>query len=244
MEQRLQEYENRMKEYEQKLKTKEEIERQNRLMADDFNRLKEAYVKLEHQYGEAEQVVQRHELLKNKYESLPQENTTLHYNLGVLYAQNQQFEKAVSEFEKVLSFKPDDIESIYNLGVIYGEHLNNRKKAVSYFKRYLTIAPDDADAQRVTEIHPDMGDLRTGNERWKINSSPSRRFRASTIFRTRWSTVIPTPGFSAVSFKKGNTRYYERRTVDRRIRKISALGQGRVFAGAYTEAVSGKMRKE
>ncbi len=32
-------------------------------------------------------------------------------------------------------------------------------------------------------------------------------------------------GLLSVSFKKGNTRYYDRRAVDRRIRKISALAR-------------------
>jgi DNA-binding transcriptional MerR regulator len=32
-------------------------------------------------------------------------------------------------------------------------------------------------------------------------------------------------GLLAVAFKKGNTRYYERRSVDRRIRKISTLAR-------------------
>jgi len=49
----------------------------------------------------------------------------------------------------VIKLKPDDAESYYNLGVIFGEYLNDRKKAISYFKKYLSLSPDDADAERV-----------------------------------------------------------------------------------------------
>jgi chromosome segregation ATPase len=149
LDQKLQEYSGRLKEYEQKLKAKEDVEQQNRRMAEDFAKMKESYAMLEQKYSAAEEVVQRHELLKDQYAELPQENTTLHYNLGVLYSQNQQFDKAVKEFAKVLELKPEDGETLYNLGVIYGEHIKDKKKAISYFKRYLSVAPDDADAQRV-----------------------------------------------------------------------------------------------
>jgi chromosome segregation ATPase len=152
MEQGMQSYGGMLKEYEQKLKNKEGVELQNKMLAQDFAKLKEAYVRLERKYGDAEQVVQRHELLKEKYASLPQENTTLHYNLGVLYAQNQQYDKAVTEFDKVLELKPEDIETLYNLGVIFGEQFKDRKKAIGYFKRYLALAPDDADSQRVRKF--------------------------------------------------------------------------------------------
>ncbi|MGE5307561.1 MAG: tetratricopeptide repeat protein, partial [Deltaproteobacteria bacterium] len=152
MEKKLQEYSARMKDYEQRLRSKEDIERQNKQISEDFARLKEAYGRLERKYTDASDTVQRHEVLKDKYANLPQENATLHYNLGVLYAQNQQYERAVQEFEKVIQLKPDDIETLYNLGVIYGEHLNDRKKAVAQFKRYLALAPDDADAQRVRKF--------------------------------------------------------------------------------------------
>ena len=73
----------------------------------------------------------------------------MHYNLGVLYTQNRDFQKAVTEFLKVLEYTPDDPETNYNLGVIYGEYLNDRSSALEYFKKYLGLAPSDADAERV-----------------------------------------------------------------------------------------------
>ncbi|MDD5730860.1 MAG: tetratricopeptide repeat protein, partial [Candidatus Omnitrophica bacterium] len=48
-----------------------------------------------------------------------------------------------------LEIKPDDADSLYNLGVIYGEYLNDRKKAIMYFRKYLTLAPNDADTEKV-----------------------------------------------------------------------------------------------
>jgi len=72
-----------------------------------------------------------------------------HYNLGVLYTQNKDYQRAITEFERVLSFNPNDTESHYNLGVIYGEYLGDRKKALEHFQAYLRLAPNDPDAERV-----------------------------------------------------------------------------------------------
>ncbi len=100
------------------------------------------YKHLEQKYKE---LMEQNRLLKGKY---PDENAILHYNLGVLYTQNQNYDKAIFEFKKVLELKPDDAEANYNLGVIYGEYLNDRREAINYFKRYLALAPNDVDADR------------------------------------------------------------------------------------------------
>jgi tetratricopeptide (TPR) repeat protein len=66
-----------------------------------------------------------------------------------MYAQKQEYDKAIKEFEKVLELKPDDAESHYNLGVIFSEQLNDRKKAILHFRKYLTLAPHDPESEQV-----------------------------------------------------------------------------------------------
>lgn len=79
---------------------------------------------------------------------LVKDSSVAHYNLGVLYSQKQQYEDAVTEFNKVLELKPDDSATHYNLGLIYAEYLNNKAKAISHFKRYIAVAPkDDKDVE-------------------------------------------------------------------------------------------------
>ncbi len=74
----------------------------------------------------------------------------MHYNLGVFYTQNREFERAVVEFEKAVELNPQDAASFFNLGYIYAEHLQNRPKAVDHFRTYLKLAQkDDKDADWV-----------------------------------------------------------------------------------------------
>jgi len=72
--------------------------------------------------------------------------------MSVLYAQNHDYQRAIAELNKVIELKPDDGEAYYNLGVIYGEYLNDRKKAIGYFKKYLELSPKDKDADRIRKF--------------------------------------------------------------------------------------------
>ena len=79
---------------------------------------------------------------------LLKENAVLHYNLGVFYLQKQEYNDAVTEFQKVLELNPDDAPTHYNLGIIFAEYLSNRSRAIFHFKRYLSLDPKDKDADR------------------------------------------------------------------------------------------------
>jgi len=85
-----------------------------------------------------------------KFAELARENKILikrtaamHYNLGVFYTQNKEFERAVAEFEKAVELNPEDSASHFNLGYIYAEHLLNRQSAVMHFRQFLKLAKKD-----------------------------------------------------------------------------------------------------
>ncbi len=116
---------------------------------------------LKTKYNEARK---QNKVLEKKLEELPKrfaelarENKILikrtslmHYNLGVFYTQNQEYERAVAEFEKAIELNPEDSASYFNLGYIYAEHLQNRPKAIARFKQFLKLAKrDDKDADWV-----------------------------------------------------------------------------------------------
>jgi tetratricopeptide (TPR) repeat protein len=92
--------------------------------------------------------------LPKRFAELARENKILvkrtalmHYNLGVFYTQNQEFARAIAEFEKAVELNQEDSASYFNLGYIYAEHLQNRPRAVSYFRQFLKLAKkDDKDA--------------------------------------------------------------------------------------------------
>ncbi len=88
--------------------------------------------------------------IPKKFTELARENKVLikrtsamHYNLGVFYTQNKEFERAVAEFEKAVELNPEDSASHFNLGYIYAEHLLNRPRAVTHFKQFLKLAKKD-----------------------------------------------------------------------------------------------------
>jgi len=77
---------------------------------------------------------------------LMKDSAVVHYNLGVIHTQRQEYTDAVTEFSKVLDLNPTDPATHYNLGIIYSEYFNNRQKAIMHFKRYLSGAtPTDRD---------------------------------------------------------------------------------------------------
>jgi chromosome segregation ATPase len=80
----------------------------------------------------AEVVRQNKILLKNTQK--------MHYNLGVFYTKEKEYERAISEFEKAIELKPDDASAHFNLGYIYAEYVVNRKKAVEHFRQYVRLA--------------------------------------------------------------------------------------------------------
>jgi chromosome segregation ATPase len=71
---------------------------------------------------------------------LIRQTAEMHYNLGVFYTKNKEYERAVAEFEKVVEITPDDSYAHFNLGYIYAEYLVNRKRAIEHFRHFLRLA--------------------------------------------------------------------------------------------------------
>jgi chromosome segregation ATPase len=74
---------------------------------------------------------------------LIKETAKMHYNLGVFYTRNKEYNRAIAEFEKVVEITPEDTYAHFNLGYIYAEYLLNRKKAVEHFRYFLRLARSD-----------------------------------------------------------------------------------------------------
>ena len=78
--------------------------------------------------------------LARQNKALIRRTATMHYNLGVFYANRKEYGRAVAEFEKAIELCPDDASSYFNLGYIYAEQLVDRPKAIRYFQQYLRYA--------------------------------------------------------------------------------------------------------
>lgn len=70
-------------------------------------------------------------------------------NLGEVYRRMKQFEKAEAAYVKAVSLDPAYADGHYNLGILYDNHLNNRKKAAEHYRKYLDLNPQSEDAGQV-----------------------------------------------------------------------------------------------
>jgi len=109
------------------------------------------YKKLREEYAEAlkknKRLEQEAKNIPKKFAEIARQNTRLtqetakmHYNLGVFYTKKKEFERAITEFEKVVDLNPDDGYAYFNLGYIYAEYILDRKKAVENFRHYMRVA--------------------------------------------------------------------------------------------------------
>ncbi|MFH1867911.1 MAG: tetratricopeptide repeat protein [Candidatus Omnitrophota bacterium] len=85
--------------------------------------------------------------MPKKFQELSRQNRTLiketaktHYNLGVFYTKEKEYDRGASEFAKAVEINPDDAYSHFNLGYLYAEHMVNRKKALEHFRHFLRLA--------------------------------------------------------------------------------------------------------
>lgn len=116
-------------------------------LTDRLKRSKEDYAEAVKKNKGLEQEIKD---LPGKFSEIARQNKTLirqtaqmHYNLGVFYTKNKEYNRAIVEFEKVVEITPQDAYAHFNLGYIYAEHMVDRKKAVEHFRNYLSFAKSD-----------------------------------------------------------------------------------------------------
>jgi len=87
--------------------------------------------------------------LKSLEETLQKERGLYHYNLAVSYAQAKLYDEAAEEYEKSLTFNPDNPDAHYNLGLLYGNVKSDPDNAVLHYRKYLELRPDADDKEEV-----------------------------------------------------------------------------------------------
>jgi superkiller protein 3 len=65
----------------------------------------------------------------------------VHVALGVAARGQKRFEKAREEYERALEIVPDHPAALFNLGVLFLDFINDKKKAASYLILYRKVAP-------------------------------------------------------------------------------------------------------
>ena len=82
-----------------------------------------------------------YELILKHFSKAEPENIEIYGYLGQLYYSQGKFEKAIEEFEKILSLQPQNADVLYLLGSLHLEK-GSRQNAVDFFKKALTVNPD------------------------------------------------------------------------------------------------------
>jgi tetratricopeptide (TPR) repeat protein len=81
-------------------------------------------------------------------------------NLGYLYAQTGENEKAISFYLKAMELNKDDVNLYHNLSMLYGK-MGRKDKANQYRSRAIQLKPDSPDEKmKMAENLPDGGKLK------------------------------------------------------------------------------------
>jgi tetratricopeptide (TPR) repeat protein len=70
---------------------------------------------------------------------------------GVMYRELGEYDKAVANFKKANSINPKHLQSLLDLGVVYGRDLKDYDKAMETFNHLIQIAPDSGEAAHARE---------------------------------------------------------------------------------------------
>ena len=71
---------------------------------------------------------------------LLKQTAEMHYNLGVFYTKQKEYDRALAEFSKGVEINPNDAYAHFNIGYIYAEYRVDRKKAMEHFRWFLSLA--------------------------------------------------------------------------------------------------------
>jgi tetratricopeptide (TPR) repeat protein len=77
------------------------------------------------------------------------EKRDMHFNMASVYARDGEYREAETEYLRALRIDPGDADAHYNLGILYDDHLDQKRKAALYYKRYLKLRPDATDVDQV-----------------------------------------------------------------------------------------------
>jgi choline-sulfatase len=85
------------------------------------------------------------------------------YNgLGLVAIQRGDASTAAENFKRAVDMDPTDMESLFNLGVLY-QKLGDREKAIHYLSAFVERAPRSQYAQQIQDVKEAIADLKKGS---------------------------------------------------------------------------------
>jgi tetratricopeptide (TPR) repeat protein len=74
-----------------------------------------------------------------------------HYNMGNIYYERGEYQRAVVEYYQAVDLTPNDPDTHYNLAFVSGEYLGDPETALKHYQWYLYLRPNAEDSPRVKE---------------------------------------------------------------------------------------------
>lgn len=95
------------------------------------------------------------QLIKAK-SRLQSEAERYHYNLGIVYTRDKNYENAVEEFNKALAYNQNNAKAHYNLGIIYEDYFKDKERGGYHYRAFLDLRPESDEAESVREWLADL----------------------------------------------------------------------------------------
>ncbi|MDE2010088.1 MAG: tetratricopeptide repeat protein [Candidatus Omnitrophica bacterium] len=74
-----------------------------------------------------------------------------HYNMGNIYFEQGEYQRAVVEYYQAVDLDPNDPDTHYNLAFVSGEYLGDQETALKHYQMYLYLKPNASDKAAVQE---------------------------------------------------------------------------------------------
>jgi tetratricopeptide (TPR) repeat protein len=74
-----------------------------------------------------------------------------HYNMGNIYFERGEYQRAVVEYYQAADLAPNDPDTHYNLAFVSGEYLGDQETALKHYQLYLYLKPEASDLPLVKE---------------------------------------------------------------------------------------------
>lgn len=84
-------------------------------------------------------------------ENFREELAKAHYNMGNIFFQRGEYQRAIVEFYQAVDLSPYDADTHFNLAFVSGEYLKDQETALKHYQWYLYLRPDADDIDLVRE---------------------------------------------------------------------------------------------
>ena len=138
-------FQKRMKDLEDKL-TKQQDDKNKQVVVEEQN--KQTSKELETKTNE---MLSKGTDIDLEDQQFKEELSKAHYNMGNIYFERGEYQRAVVEYYQAVDLTPNDADVHYNLAFVSAEYLGDQETALKHYQWYLYLKPSAEDANVVKE---------------------------------------------------------------------------------------------